>query len=128
MTRSRRTSLVAALALALVLAACASLPTGPSIMALPGTGKSFADFQRDDENCRGWAERQIGASPAQAQTQGALGGAAIGTGVGAAAGTLIGVAARDPGAGAAIGAGTGLVVGSAAGASPGERAPGSLQH
>src|SRR5260370_37541650 len=70
MTRARRTSLVAALALTLVLDACASLPTGPSMMALPGTGKSFADFQRDDETCRGLAEREIGASPAEAQTQG----------------------------------------------------------
>src|SRR5882672_1896220 len=70
MTRSRRTLLVATLALALVLAACASVPTAPSIMALPGTGKSFADFQRDDETCRGSAEREIGASPAEAQTQG----------------------------------------------------------
>ena len=36
----------AALALAGLLGACAYMPTGPSVMALPGTGKSFDQFRR----------------------------------------------------------------------------------
>lgn len=59
MTRSQRAPLFAALAL--LFGACASVPSGPSLMALPGRGKSFSDFQRDDQTCRGWAAQQIGA-------------------------------------------------------------------
>ena len=32
----------------LALGACTTLPTGPSILALPGTGKSFDQFRADD--------------------------------------------------------------------------------
>ncbi|NPT39588.1 hypothetical protein [Paraburkholderia xenovorans] len=31
------------------LGACAELPTAPSVMALPGTGKTFDQFETDDE-------------------------------------------------------------------------------
>lgn len=36
----------AVLSLAALLGACAYLPTGPSVMALPGTGKSFDQIGR----------------------------------------------------------------------------------
>ncbi|HTO69351.1 MAG TPA: glycine zipper family protein [Myxococcota bacterium] len=98
------------------VAACATAPTGPAVLAFPGSGKSFADFQNDDHSCRSWAFERIGLAPGQPVAQGATTGAAIGTAIGAAAGTLVGVAAGDPGAGAAVGAGTGLLVGSASGA------------
>ena len=124
MARMQTLPLVAAL---VGLCACANVPTRPTVMALPGSGKSFGDFQNDDRNCRGWAAEQTGVSPAQAQSESTVNGAAIGTGVGAVAGTLIGVAAHDPGAGAAIGAGTGLLVGASAGASAGEQARYTLQ-
>ncbi len=36
----------------LLLSACASVPNGPSTMALPGTGKNFDQFRYDDSSCR----------------------------------------------------------------------------
>ena len=34
---------------------CVYVPTGPSVMVLPGGGKSFEQFQGDDAVCRQWA-------------------------------------------------------------------------
>jgi len=49
---------------ALLFTACASVPTGPRVMVLPGTGKSFEQFQHDDGLCRDWAAHQAkGGSP-----------------------------------------------------------------
>jgi len=42
----------ALLVAAVVLAGCASAPTGPSVMVLPGTNKSMEQFQADDARCR----------------------------------------------------------------------------
>lgn len=93
------------------LAACASVPTGPSMMALPGSGKSFEQFRHDDYYCRQFAHEQIdGMTPNRASISSSAASAAVGTGLGAAAGAALG-----GGRGAAIGAGTGLVVGSLAG-------------
>lgn len=103
----------AALALvsALLLAGCATTPTGPSVMALPGSGKSFDQFRHDDALCREYAREQTGGTDAnEAATNAGVRSAAVGTAVGAAAGALIG--GRD---GAAVGAGTGLLVGGAVG-------------
>jgi hypothetical protein len=55
-------------AAALLLPACAHYPVGPSVMVLPGNGKTLAQFQADDALCRDWAGRQSGASPQQAAT------------------------------------------------------------
>nr|WP_323120602.1 hypothetical protein [Burkholderia alba] len=94
-----------------LLGACAVVPTGPSVMALPGTGKSFDQFRVDDGNCRQYAFDQIGGVSAnQASTASALGSAAVGTALGAAAG-----AAFNGGRGAAVGAGAGLLAGSVLG-------------
>jgi outer membrane lipoprotein SlyB len=114
--------------LACGLWACATLPAGPSVMVLPGTGKSFDAFQADDAACRDWAFQRIGVSPSQHANQTAATGAAVGTAVGAAAGAAIGAASGNPGAGAAIGAGSGLLVGSAAGLSEGQSSGLSLQE
>jgi Glycine-zipper domain len=100
---------------ALLVGACATLPTGPSVMVLPGSSKSFEEFQADDAVCRVWAGRQAGPTAEQASTQSGVESAAVGTAVGAAAGAAIGAASGNPGAGAAVGAGSGLLVGSAAG-------------
>jgi hypothetical protein len=92
--------------------ACSVLPTAPSVMALPGTGKTFDQFRADDASCRQFAFNQVGGVSAnQAATASAVGSAAIGTGLGAAAG-----AAFNGGSGAAVGAGVGLLVGSVFGA------------
>lgn len=100
----------------LALSGCATLPTGPSVLVLPGTGKSFEQFQADDALCRGWAGQSVGITPQQAVNQNTASGAVAGTAIGAAVGALIGAAAGDPGAGAAIGAGSGLLMGTASGA------------
>jgi len=107
-TRSR----IALLAPMLLLGACVSMPSGPSVLVLPGTGKNFDQFRVDDAECRQFAQHQIGASPEQAQVDSALKSAAIGAAVGAVAGALVGNR-RDAGAGAAVG----LIGGSAIGAS-----------
>jgi len=93
-----------------------SVATGPSVMSLPGTGKSFDQFRIDDTICRQFAYEQAGGLSAQQSGQNAaVSSAIIGTVLGAAAGGAIGSVTGDFGAGAAIGAGTGLLVGSAAG-------------
>jgi hypothetical protein len=97
-----------------VLAGCATVPTGPSVMVMPAPGKPFEVFQAEDGACRQWAGQQIGGqNPDEAANKNLAGGAAIGTMVGAAMGALIGSAYGNAGAGAAIGAGTGLLGGSA---------------
>lgn len=96
-----------ALAASLLMVACVSLPSGPSIMALPGTGKSFEQFRNDDYNCQQFAYQQIGGeTPNQAAVASGAGSAIVGAGLGAAAGAAIG-----GGQGALIGAGTGLAAG-----------------
>jgi len=93
------------------LAGCASIPTGPSMMALPGSGRSFDQFRYDDYACRQFASDQTGGTtPNQASITSGAGSAAVGAGLGAAAGAALG-----GGRGAAIGAGTGLLAGGLAG-------------
>ncbi len=90
-----------------ILAACVSLPNGPSVMTLPGAGKSFDQFRHDDYDCRSYAYEQVGGTtPRQASQTSGIESAAIGAGLGAAAGAAI-----AGGGGAAIGAGTGLLAG-----------------
>lgn len=101
-----------AIMLPVLLSACASVPNGPSTMALPGTGKSFDQFRADDASCRQFAQEQIGGSTAnQAGNDSFARTAVLGTALGAAVG-----AAAGGGHGAAIGAATGAVAGSAIGA------------
>jgi len=95
-----------------LLGACTVMPSGPSVMVLPGTGQSLEHFRDDDAVCRQFAFIQIGGKTAQtAANESAVTSAAVGTAVGAVAGAAIGGNAQ----GAAVGAGTGLLVGSAAG-------------
>ena len=105
-------SRVGLLAGTVVLGACTVMPTGPSVMVLPGTGQSFERFHNDDAACRQYAFVQIGGKSTQAAAnEAAVASAVVGTAVGAAAGAAIGGNAQ----GAAVGAGTGLLVGSAVG-------------
>lgn len=95
----------------LAITGCASLPNGPSVMVLPGTGLSFDQFRNDDAVCQQFATFQVGGTSAnQAGVDSGVTSAAVGTALGAAAGAAIG-----GGRGAAIGAGTGLVGGSIVG-------------
>ena len=97
----------------LLAAGCATMPSGPSVMVLPGSGLSFEQFGNDDAVCRQHAQFQVGGvTPSQSATSSAATSAVVGTALGAAAG-----AALAGGKGAAIGAGTGLLAGSVVGAS-----------
>ena len=104
------------IAAGLFLTACATVPTGPSVLVLPGTGRSFEQFQVDDAVCRQWALAQTGMTPNQAGAASTATGAAVGTAVGAGLGAAIGAAAGSPATGAAVGAGAGLLGGTAVGA------------
>jgi hypothetical protein len=116
------------IATAVLAAGCATVPTGPSVMVLPGAGRPFDQFRADDGMCRQWALQQTGTTTKRASTASTVSGAAIGTAVGAAAGAAIGAAAGDPAVGAAAGAGAGLLGGTAIGAGQGEGATVSVQR
>lgn len=100
----------------LVLGACtAAPPSGPRVVAMPGPGKSFAQFQQDDDACRSYAQSRLPAADQTAATShnNSVATAAAGTLIGAAAGAALGSLGGNVGAGAGIGAGVGLLGGSA---------------
>ena len=67
-TPSRALALALA-TLTLGLAACTTLPTGPSVLVLPGSTKTFEQFRIDDAECRQFAHLSVGGRTAeQAQT------------------------------------------------------------
>jgi outer membrane lipoprotein SlyB len=98
------------------------MPPGPSVLVMPGNGKSFEAFQADDGVCRQWAQTQTGWNANQTVNENVAGGAIAGGALGAAAGALIGAASGATGPGAAIGAGAGLLGGAFLGAT---QAPGA---
>lgn len=99
-----------------LLAGCVTVPTGPAVMVMPGTQKSFDQFRVDEADCRNYAQTVLGGSnAAQPANDAAAANAVAGAALGAAAGALIGAVSGNAGSGAAIGAGTGLLFGSASG-------------
>ena len=48
-------------AIILAITGCASLPNGPNVMVLPGTGTSFEHFRNDDTLCEQYASTQVSA-------------------------------------------------------------------
>lgn len=99
------------------LGGCATIPSGPSILVLPGSGKTFDQFQADNVVCRQFAEAQVGGTGASAaleksQVKSAAAGALVGGALGAAA-----AGGRGAGIGAASGLAFGSLVGSEAGSS-----------
>jgi hypothetical protein len=44
-----------------LLSACASVPTGPSVLALPAVGKPMDIFQAEEDGCRAYAQHQTAA-------------------------------------------------------------------
>lgn len=101
----------------LLIAGCATVPTGPRVTAFPGSGKSFEQFRIDDAECRQYAQYQVGGRDAsQAAVDSGVRSAAVGTVIGALAGAAIGGHQ-----GAAVGAGAGLLMGSAVGADDAQR-------
>src|SRR5882757_6502465 len=107
-----------------VVAGCTSMPTGPSVMTFPGTGKSFDQFRADDGDCRQYSYVQVGGSTRnQAATDSGVKSAAVGTIIGAAAGAAI-----SGGQGAAVGAGVGLAGGALAGTAAADQSGHVLQQ
>jgi hypothetical protein len=108
----RTASKIVSIGALLLLGGCVSMPSGPGVMVLPGTGKSFDQFRADDMECRQFASNQVGGgTPDNAAENSGLKSAAVGTAVGALAGAIVGGHQ-----GAAAGAGAGLIIGGASGA------------
>jgi hypothetical protein len=117
---SKQIPAVLSIVVMMVVAGCATVPVGPSVIVMPAPGKSFEQFQVDDAICRQWSAQQIGLSPQQVANQETITGATVGTLLGAGLGAAIGAATGNPGVGAAIGAGSGLMLGTAGGANAGQ--------
>ncbi len=112
------------------LSACAvATPTGPTVVAMPGPGKTFPQFQQDDASCRNYAAtRNADSGQAAANaTNNATATAVAGTLIGAAAGAALGSLSGNVGAGAGIGAGAGLLGGAAVAGGNAQDAADSLQ-
>ena len=105
----RSVGVLTVMAGALLLSACVTPPMGPSIGAMPGQGKSFAAFERDQYECEDYAYRQV-EGEADAANRRAVGTAVVGTALGAAIGAAAG-GGRRVGTGAAIGGTVGTVAG-----------------
>jgi hypothetical protein len=115
---------LAPLAVLLLVAACTTIPNGPSVLVLPGSAKNFDQFRIDDVDCRQYASYQIGGNtPNQAGIDSGVRSAALGTVLGAAVGAAVG--GRDS---TAIGAGAGLLMGSTAGAGSAQASGYNLQR
>lgn len=115
---------IAALSATLLVAACTTMPSGPSVMVLPGSGKSFDQFRADDMACRNYALESVGGETAsQAATGSGVASAVVGTVLGAAAGAAI-----DGHEGAAVGAGTGFLIGGLAGTGTAQASGYGMQH
>lgn len=129
-SRSRRLAFVP-VAASLVLGACTVMPTGPSVMALPGSRMTLEQFQADTFDCQRYAQTVVasagGAVAANADNATAA-TAAAGAVTGAAMGALIGSATGQAGQGAAIGAGTGLLFGGMSGSYYGSMSSYQLQR
>ena len=112
------------LGLLTLVTGCAQMPTGPSVMVLPGSRMSFEQFRQDDYECRQYASVQIGGTTAnQAAANSQIGSAVVGSAIGAAAGAAFG-----GGTGAAMGAGSGLVAGTMVGTSEARNAAYATQE
>ncbi len=108
----------------LLLGGCVSMPSGPGVMVLPGTGKNFDQFRADDAECRQYASNQVGGNSPDDAAEGSIArSAALGAIIGGTAGAVFG--GRH---GAAAGAGTGLIVGGVAGTGAGASSQRTLQQ
>ena len=60
---------VIAVALLGTFAGCASVPNGPSVAVMPAPGKSFEQFNAEDNVCKQFAQNSIGTSASDAATE-----------------------------------------------------------
>lgn len=120
----------AALLSVLGLAACTvAPPSGPTVVAMPGPGTSWPQFQQDDAYCKSYAQSNMpnAQQTAQASQQNSTGTAVAGTILGAAAGAALGALGGNAGLGAAAGAGVGLLGGASVAGNQTQAAADSLQ-
>lgn len=98
-----------AIGIAASLVACAQMPVGPTVAAMPAPNKPFEAFVQDDQLCRNWAASSSrgGREPGDQL----LASTVTGTLIGAAAGALTGDH-HGAGAGAAFGTVAGAGFGS----------------
>lgn len=92
-----------------LLEGCVTQPYGPTVPVMPGQGKSFSEFQRDDAECQDYADSRVAGRAREANNH-AVTDAIVGTALGAGLGAAVG-----GGKGAAIGAASGAVLGTAVG-------------
>lgn len=107
---------------ALLLAACAETPMGPTALVLPGPGKDYATFSQEQNFCRSQAASSVSGQAERQNHRAIYGGlatTALGAGLGAAAGG---------GVGAGIGAGAGALAGTAGGGAYSNSRQGSIQQ
>lgn len=94
----------------LLLAGCASMPTGPTVAVMPAPNKPFDIFMQDDQLCRSWAAHSIGQPGHDAAAERMLSSTVTGAAIGAIAGAVVG-GHRNVEAGAAMGTVMGAAVG-----------------
>lgn len=129
---TRQAALGGTLAAALLLHGCASTPTAPAVLVLPGARSSMPQYQADDGACRQFAQQQVAPATEAANNQ-AAGSALLGAAAGAAIGALIGYGAYGSygnyaNLSSAWGAGTGLMYGGAVGVGGSQAANAGLQQ
>lgn len=99
-------------------------PHEPSVLVLPGTGKSFEQFHADNDICKQFAREQLGGQTADmAAADSGVRSVVVGTILGAAVG-----ASADGGHGASVGAGVGLALGGLEGMRAAEVSGGRVQQ
>lgn len=120
-----RLSLYSLYAIAVVLCACTTMPPNePSVLVLPGIGKSFEQFRADNDVCKQFARAQVGGqTPDSVAFDSGARSAAVGTILGAAAGAAI-----NGRHGAGVGAGSGLALGGLMGTEAAETSASRLQQ
>ncbi len=107
-----------------LLAGCVSMPSGPGVMVLPGSGKSFDQFRFDDYECRQYASSQVGGNtPDQAAADSGVKSAVVGAAIG-----TVACAALGGSQGAVAGAGIGTAGGALAGSGAASRSGYTLQQ
>lgn len=55
-----KTMTLSFMAVGVLISGCTTMPSGPNVMALPGIGLSFEQFQSDDVTCKHYASSQVG--------------------------------------------------------------------
>ena len=98
------------------LVGCASTPVGPSLTVMPAPGRSFEVFQKDDQECRTYAQNSLNTTADEIAAKNTAKTAIVGAAIGAVAGAMAdGGSSRNVGTGAAVGLLGGAAMGAASG-------------